>query len=257
MLVINNFCTSYQEALSFISSTHSNDSISPPLLISEQPIDVDDDSTVTQYLDHWSELTRQVSGPANALYTEPTEAPLYENNMKNYESVKPLVKQHIRTKKRKLHNRWVELAQEYAVRQEKYSKETTISSSSFTSADITDLPILVGGIEYCPEASSGRSTVNPYRRARRGLTSGMGSSDVVRSEYEQQQIIAQLEAKANMERRIKLGGSKLPRQKCQLEKVSLLFHDMTLLTLKVLIIFLSFSRRYMHHIMILCQIGAS
>ena len=212
--------TAHESALSVLPCTLNLESKSP-LLIPEQPVDVTDDDALNQYFEHWSTLTRQVTGPGDALYTEPSESPLYENNEIKHESVKLLVKEHIRSKTIKLHSRWVELAEEYAVRQEKYSKETTITSSSFTSADIANLPILSGG-EYNPDASGGRSTANPYRRARRGVVSGMGGSDIVRSEYEQQQIIAQLEAKANMERRIKLGGSELPRQKCELEKVNTL-----------------------------------
>lgn len=208
----------HMKALSVIPLAPQKEPVSPPGLVHERLTDIDDEYAIQCYIDHWSKLAREVTGPGNALYTEPSEAPLYKNIEDQYESMKLLVKEHIRGKKRKLHSRWVELAQEYAVRQEKYSKETNINTSSFTSADVGDLPILAQTNDYSPDASGGRSSANPYRRARRNM-SGMSGSDVVRSEYEQDLIIAQLKAKENMEKRIKLGGSKLPRQECGVEKV--------------------------------------
>ena len=68
-----------------------------------------------------------------------------------------------------------------------------------------------------------RGNANPYRRPRRGnggMTStsiNIGVGDVVRSEYEQEQIIAELTAKEAMEKRISTGSCPLPRQQCQLE----------------------------------------
>lgn len=213
----------HEKALSLLPSPGTNytNMVPPPMLLAEPPLDISDDTALRQYLESWSNLAREVTGPGDALYTEPNETPLYESTKDKHESMKLLIKEHIKSKKRNLHKRWIELAEEYSVRQEKYSKETNITSSSFTSADTANSSILSGG-EYSPEASSGRGG-NPYRRARRGVMSGMGGGDVVRSEYEQEQIIAQLEAKANMEKRIKQGGSKLPRQQCQLEKVRFCF----------------------------------
>ena len=208
-----------EKALSLIAFTPLVEGNSPPSLMTEQDVDVDDNAMLGHYFQQWSNSARQVTGQSDALYNEPSQTPHFESIKQNNETMRGLVKEHIRSKKRKLHTRWVELAEEYVVRQEKYSKETTIASSSYTSADTENLPILAGGNDFSPDASGGRSTANPYRRARRGAVSGMGGSDVVRSEYEQQQIIAQLEAKANMERRIKKGRSELPRQQCQLEKV--------------------------------------
>ena len=67
-----------------------------------------------------------------------------------------------------------------------------------------------------------RNSGNQYRRPRRGACLGSWNSsirsDIVRSDYEQEQIIAELTAKETMEKRITQGGSKLPRQQCALEK---------------------------------------
>jgi len=70
-----------------------------------------------------------------------------------------------------------------------------------------------------PEAIStpgSRTSSNSCRRPRRvGVTT---PGDVVRSEYEQEQIIAELTAKEAMEKRIAHGGIRTPRQICKLER---------------------------------------
>jgi hypothetical protein len=72
--------------------------------------------------------------------------------------------------------------------------------------------ILQGGKPTQPILESGASRVstNPYRRARRG--------NEVRSEYEQEQIIAEIAAKEALEKRITFGGTDLPRQIGSLER---------------------------------------
>jgi hypothetical protein len=60
------------------------------------------------------------------------------------------------------------------------------------------------------EPAGSRASTNPYRRARRG--------NEVRSEYEQEQIIAEIAAKEALEKRILFGGSDLPRQVGSLER---------------------------------------
>ena len=172
----------------------------------------------------WTNLARNVTGLADALYTEPSESPFFENHNNTHSVIEPVVKEYVRDKKRKLHQRWEELAEEYVVRTQVFNQAEHVHTKEKASTTHTlgcGGTQLIFGTKPSPSrstssssviASGGRSTSNPYRRARRG-------NDVVRSEYEQEQIIAELAAKAAMERRIAHGGSKLPRQECQVEKV--------------------------------------
>ena len=160
----------------------------------------------------WAQMTQQVTGFSDALYNEPAEAPYYDNNEKMHEAIAVLVKEYISDRQRRLKRRWTELAEEYEYRKKEYAimqrKRNAAkggkkrSSSVAIRHSILDKPIL--------ESSGGRASTNPYRRARRG--------NEVRSEYEQEQIIAELAAKEAMEKKIAFGGSKLPRQVGLLEK---------------------------------------
>jgi hypothetical protein len=170
--------------------------------------------------EEWSAMAKQVAGLADALYSDPSDAPYYEHNERTHSIIGPSVKEYIRDKRMRLVNYWTELAEEYEVRKLLYDKQqsklakkgkqrgVSVSSrksilektSERSSAD-------AGGVIL----ESGRSSNNPYRRARRG--------NEVRSEYEQEQIIAEITAKEAMEKRIKHGGCKLPRQICRLERV--------------------------------------
>ena len=67
-----------------------------------------------------------------------------------------------------------------------------------------------------PSSEPGVRGNNPYRRPRRGINSG----DVIRSDYEMEQMIAEMAAKEAMEKRIREGGCSLPRQRCLVENVS-------------------------------------
>jgi hypothetical protein len=120
----------------------------------------------------------------------------------------------------RLVNYWTELAEEYEVRKLLYDKQqsklakkgkqrgvSVSSRKSILEKTSERSSVDAGGVIL----ESGRSSNNPYRRARRG--------NEVRSEYEQEQIIAEITAKEAMEKRIKHGGSKLPRQICRLERV--------------------------------------
>lgn len=177
--------------------------------------------------EQWANAARKVTGLSNALYLEPSEAPYFEANNQSHALIEPLMTEAIREKKRRLHSEWERLAEEYVVRKDIYDKTHTIPHKEKHSTP-TSHPSIFGSKPSPGGASSsrsrentsvsgGRSTSNPYRRARRGNSGNSG--DVVRSEYEQEQIIAELTAKEAMEKRIKHGGSKLPRQICQLEKV--------------------------------------
>lgn len=173
--------------------------------------------------EEWTNEARKVTGLANALYTEPSESPFYEKNNRTHALIEPIVTEIVRDKKRRLQDKWEGLAEEYLVRKDIYDKTHTVlhkekhSTPTSHPSIFGSKPSPINSREAAAPASGGRATSNPYRRARRGQVGGSG--DVVRSEYEQEQIIAELTAKEAMEKRIKHGGSKLPRQICQLEKV--------------------------------------
>jgi hypothetical protein len=173
--------------------------------------------------EEWANEARLVTGLADALYTEPSESPYFEQNNQTHALIEPLMTEQIRKNQRRLQDRWEDLAEEYVIRKAVYDKTHTIlhrekhSKGTNISCILGANPSSISGGRG--DITGGRSTANPYRRARRGNPSNSG--DVVRSEYEQEQIIAELTAKEAMEKRIKHGGSKLPRQVCQLEKVCL------------------------------------
>jgi hypothetical protein len=166
----------------------------------------------------WSILARQVTGPADAFYTEPSEAPYFEHNERTHEMISPLMKECIRDRQRRLEDRWKELAEEYYVRKQLYGKQSNksdVAKKSQRSMSITSRKSIFGDKVSAAGAASivsgNRNSSNPYRRARRG--------NEVRSEYEQEQIIAEIAAKEAMEKRIAHGGSYIPRQIISLEKV--------------------------------------
>ena len=208
-----------------------HESISPPGLVQELP----DENEVSfrRYVAHWTKMTQFVTGPADALYSEPSLAPFYEKTWKQHKEIGPLVKEHIRSKKRKLHHRWTELAEEYAVREQLYEKDSKRDSASIHSTAFGGSFTICGqrrgggavdntsNSVSAVDAVNSRSTNNPYRRPRRSAGLQVAGGDIVRSDYEQEQIILQLTAQENMERRIKLGRSDLPRQICRLEKVNM------------------------------------
>ncbi len=224
------------ESLSIVVSEaamNAPDSSLPPELLPETPIE-DDGKSFDQYIASWTKRAQRVTGLGDALYSEPTQAPLYDNVQENHEEMRLLIREHVRSKKQRLHNRWTELAQEYAVREQLYEKDHKKDSSSIHSAELGGSFSICGqrrggGAESNSNISSSfgvadtggsRATNNPYRRARRSAGFQVGGCDIVRSDYEQEQIIAQLTAQENMEKRIKLGGSELPRQVVRVEKVS-------------------------------------
>ena len=184
----------------------------------------------------WTTLTRQVTGLADALYTEPSESPFFDQINDAHDLIGPVVKEYVRDSKRRLSERWRELAEEYVVRKTIYEKQfkkrglTQGKSGSgakarshrssilgFDGSSSVSSPPSPVNVDSAGGGGGGRYTNNPYRRARRGHAGG-NVGDIVRSEYEQEQIIAELTAKEAMEKRIAHGGSKLPRQVCTLEK---------------------------------------
>ena len=173
--------------------------------------------------EEWSIMAKRVTGLSDAIYTDPSEAPYYEHHEKNHALIGPTVKEYVRDKQRRLLEHWTELAEEYEVRKRLYDKQQSRlakKGKQRESVSLAGRKSILGDKATDREGSerganilesSGRTSNNPYRRARRG--------NEVRSEYEQEQIIAEIAAKEAMERRIAHGGSKLPRQICRLEKV--------------------------------------
>jgi hypothetical protein len=177
------------------------------------------DPRYNKTFEEWSVMAMQVNGISDALYSEPSESPYYEQNERNHACVGPLVKEYMRDKKRRLTEHWTVLAEEYEVRKRLYEKQQRRPAKKARgSFRVTSRPSIISSnkekkerIEEKPQEPASRSSNNPYRRARRG--------NEVRSEYEQEQIIAEIAAKEAMEKRISHGGSRIPRQICPLERV--------------------------------------
>ena len=181
------------------------------------------DPKYNKTFEEWSIMAKQVTGASNCLYSEPSETPYYEQNRRNHSLVGPLVKEYVREKQVQLTKHWIMLAEEYEVRKRLYEKHQRRLAKK-TRVSITSRKSILGNKETEEKPNNkgtksvdslGRSSNNPYRRARRG--------NEVRSEYEQEQIIAEIAAREAMEKRITHGGSKLPRQICPVERVSAYF----------------------------------
>ena len=181
--------------------------------------------------EEWSVLTKQVTGLGDALFSDPSETPYFQQNEHTHALLAPSVKEYIRHYQKKLVEEWTLLAEEYEVRKRLYEKQqrklakkarsgsVSVSRKSIMAGDTESSSTGVAqGIDRSNILESGsRSSSNPYRRARRG--------NEVRSEYEQEQIIAEIAAKEAMEKRITHGGCKVPHQLSCLERVSSYFHS--------------------------------
>ena len=184
------------------------------------------DPTYGKSFEEWSVLTKQVTGLGDALFSDPSETPYFQKNERTHSLLAPSVKEYIRHNQKRLVEEWTLLAEEYEVRKRLYEKQqrklakkarsgsVSVSRRSIMAGDSESLPTGVAqGIDRSNILESGsRSSSNPYRRARRG--------NEVRSEYEQEQIIAEIAAKEAMEKRITHGGCKVPHQLSCLERVS-------------------------------------
>lgn len=165
----------------------------------------------------WAQMAKQVTGLADALYTELCEAPYFESNLKTHEIIAPMVKEFVRHKQHKLKKQWIQLAEEYEYRRTLHEKQlqSAVHTKDRPKKSVS-VPvrhsIFEGGKPSQPslESASSRTSTNPYRRARRG--------NEVRSEYEQEQIIAEIAVKEALEKRIMFGGTDLPRQIGSLER---------------------------------------
>jgi len=212
-----------------------DDEVKDQLLpLGKQAVSTGKDPKYGKTNEEWLARTRQVTGMSTAIYTQPSEQPYYSVIEERGKTMKPVVVEYVRDKRRKLKHRWSELAEEYIVRQEIYDKQHSKKSTSkqqktsgtksrtqrasilgmdgpsSSSTRSSEEPSAPGG------TTGGRSS-NPYRRPRRGQ-GAVSVGDVVRSEYEQDLIIAEITAKEAMEKRIAHGGSKLPRQVCDVER---------------------------------------
>ncbi|KAL7552418.1 hypothetical protein ACHAWF_015659 [Thalassiosira exigua] len=181
--------------------------------------------------EEWSNRARAVTGPHDALYTDPTSVPGYEEHNRTFLELAPRIKECIKRRNETMAARWESLATQYVARQAAYNDDlgddTEVSERGgyFSAAALLRDANDGGGASLAidgsssPAASSSAAAApsargnNPYRRPRRGISLG----DVVRSDYEQEQIIAEIAAKEAMEKRIKEGGCALPRQRVWLE----------------------------------------
>jgi hypothetical protein len=164
----------------------------------------------------WADLARQVDGLSTALYSEPSEAPYYAQTEEHFRLMEPLVKEYVRDKQTRLTNHWTELAEEYEYRRRIYKHHRRVLHASIPEAQRKPASALIprqtsmmvlesgGARDNTKEKPTTTPATNPYRRNRRG--------NEVRTEYEQEQIIAELAAKEAMEKKIAFGGSALPRQ---------------------------------------------
>ncbi|KAL3940296.1 MAG: hypothetical protein SGARI_001027, partial [Bacillariaceae sp.] len=126
--------------------------------------------------EEWSIMAGQVTGLSNALYSEPSETPYFQQIEKNHEVLGPLVKEFIRDKNKRLDKHWMELATEYEVRKRLYEKQQRkLAKKSKGSVAVTSRPSIIGinkekkeKKEEKPAEPAARSSNNPYRRARRG-----------------------------------------------------------------------------------------
>ena len=168
--------------------------------------------------EEWSNRARKVTGLHDALYTEPSQVPMYKENNESFLEIAPQIKECIRVKKKKLKKRWEDLANQYLVRQMIYNEETGVNTETSERGGFFSITGRVDESGEIRPLENVRGN-NPYRRPRRGVSPG----DVVRSEYEQEQIIAEIAAKEAMEKRIKEGGCALPHQRGMLENVSQIF----------------------------------
>ena len=185
--------------------------------------------------EEWSNRARKVTGQHDALYNDPTEVLYYKENNARFVELAPRIKDCIRRKNKSLKKRWSSLADQYVMRQMIYNETAGINGDVSERGGYHSLAGALshrGGNNdniYSPLSNAGGGDTpgggselgvrgnNPYRRQRRGISPG----DVVRSDYEQEQIIAEIAAKEAMEKRIKEGGCSLPRQQGWLENVSM------------------------------------
>lgn len=169
--------------------------------------------------EEWSNRARKVTGLHDALYTCPSDVPMFDENNESFLEMGSQIKECIRLKKKKLKKRWEDLASQYLVRQMIFNEETGVNTETSERGGFFSITGRVDESGEIRPLENVRGN-NPYRRPRRGVSPG----DVARSEYEQEQIIAEIAAKEAMEKRIKEGGCALPHQRGMLENVSRL-HD--------------------------------
>ncbi|EJK62145.1 hypothetical protein THAOC_17257, partial [Thalassiosira oceanica] len=168
--------------------------------------------------EEWSNRARDVTGLHDALYSRPEEVPGYEEHNASFLADRTRFADAIRRKRDALRGRWTDLARTYLVRQHDYQKVTGVNTEE--AGGVFCAAALMHNSEgayggggpggHGPGAGPESDLVpgvrgnNPYRRPRRGISPG----DICRSDYEQEQIIAEIAAKEAMERRIREGGAR-------------------------------------------------
>jgi len=131
--------------------------------------------------DEYTELTRQVTGPANPLYTSPDQAPYYHANEESFEERRVEVTKIVRSKKKILMDRWLKLAYQYASKLHVYESTRENKSNQSQEKDrqrtnsITGRSFsIISNSNECNLTESNEKSgqnaqiqhVNPYRRPR-------------------------------------------------------------------------------------------
>jgi hypothetical protein len=163
----------------------------------------------------WADLTRQVQGLSTALYSEPSEAPYYDQTAQRHTDLEAIIMEYVRDHQIRMNKHFTELAEEYEYRRQLYEQslqqrnlaipEKARRPASALIPRQTNMMILESGGSRAPQGpptsvtaaattTATTASSNPYRRARR--------NNEVRSEYEQEQVIAELAAKEAMEKKV-------------------------------------------------------
>jgi Myb-like DNA-binding domain len=186
----------------------------PPndLLIDDSPdLELRTDPKFGKSVAQWWQETKLVTGFANALYTQPSDNPYYEHNKETHNLLAPIITEFVRDRNRRLMQEWTELAVEYEGRREVFLEKMEDIVKVRVPVERPDIiPKQTGPPVLESRGARPPNPANPYRRKRRG--------DEARSDYEQEQIIAQLAAKEAMEQRITFGKVDPPRQIGDFEK---------------------------------------
>jgi hypothetical protein len=154
------------------------------------------------------------------MYNDPMDNLFWECNKKIHDMNKPRITAEIIRRKKLLHDHWTILATEYMVHHEKFKLETKGEEKDEEEADDE-------------EENNNNSTLQSTRSTRNGRPRRTGagsgfylgggtSGELARTEYEQELILRDMVEREALERRIKFGGSAIPRQIGKLERVSLL-----------------------------------
>ena len=184
-------------------------------------------SPTSKVVDAWTLAASKVSGPANALYQQPSSNPLYASTAArlSHLRLRKAVAKHIHGRQRSLRAHWLNLAISFVAGAKRHTLEATKDKAQREAMDRishnikNDLPIDTGGSAHQPLA--GVAPVSDRgRRARRSVDGGV-RSDYAGSEYELEMIAKEIERVEAFEKRIENGKvhrDKIPRMIGKLER---------------------------------------